>query len=256
MARRFHPDVSKIHNAKARFQQVAEAYEVLERHRDSYCRAYEQSLKTSVKRRNKAQDAGKRNAKSSAKQQSDYSREKCRQRGKKHSSSSKRQEENNRYGFDSYGQMPVDGKNREVVYPMTLRYAIRLLRMGSFYIPGLKVQMKFTRQAFEGKTFRLKGKGYKGIFGGKSGDYLVRFNIKVDEKRYQLEGGDIYANFEVPRLFLKPGKKLFLDSPSGRVEWRVPQDPNLSDYIHFRKMGLPADREKAAGDLYAKIIPI
>ncbi len=53
------------------------------------------------------------------------------------------------------------GKDRVITYPLTLRYAIRLLKIGYFYIPGLKVKMKFTREAFADKTFRLKGKATK-----------------------------------------------------------------------------------------------
>ena len=39
MARRYHPDVSKIYNAVVKFQEVAEAFEVLtKKHKESYCR--------------------------------------------------------------------------------------------------------------------------------------------------------------------------------------------------------------------------
>jgi len=40
MARRYHPDVSKIHNATEKFQEIAEAYEVLTRFRDAYWRDF------------------------------------------------------------------------------------------------------------------------------------------------------------------------------------------------------------------------
>lgn len=91
---------------------------------------------------------------------------------------------------------------------MTLRYAIRLLKLGFFYIPSLKVKIKFTREAFEGKTFRLEGRGYSGLFGGKKGDFLVRFNIKLDSTQFQLEAGDIYGVLSVPTALLQKGKKI------------------------------------------------
>ncbi len=40
MARRYHPDVSKIHNATEKFQEISEAYEVLTKFRDAYWRDY------------------------------------------------------------------------------------------------------------------------------------------------------------------------------------------------------------------------
>ncbi|BBP46047.1 cytochrome c biogenesis protein [Thiosulfatimonas sediminis] len=249
MARRYHPDVSKIHNAQARFQEIANAYEVLHKYRDAYCLAYQRALQSRLRRCETV-----RNSPSEpSKQAKTNPVRKSQERPHRQPQTPPQDFRQTDYSF---GQTPINGKNREVVYPITLRYAIRLLRLGSFYIPGLKVQMKFTRQAFTGKTFRLKDKGYRGLFGGESGDYLVRFNIKIDEERFRLQNGDIYGNFEIPRLFIKPGKTVYIESPSGRVEWLVPENFNLDETLLFREMGLPADEQNPAGDLYAKLIPI
>lgn len=243
MARRYHPDVSTIHDAQKRFQDISFAYEILKKHRDAYCRDHERHKKSASSNRNQA------------KSQADSAGSKARESGQSPGSDYRQQSEG--YSQHAYRtQQPIDGKDRVITYPLTLRYAIRLLKLGSFYIPGLKVKMKFTREAFEGKTFRLEGKGYSGLFGGKKGDFLVRFNIKLDSVKYQLEDGDIYGVFSVPSMLLQEGKSLELESPSGRLNFTVPMSYSPNDYIKVQAMGLPADELLPAGDFYARLVAV
>jgi len=233
MARRYHPDVSTIHDAQKKFQEIAFAYEVLKKYRKAYCLDYECYSKS---KKASASYTG-------ASHRSAY-------QPKTNPKKSTKEYSNQTY----HAHRPIHGKDRLITYPLTLRYAIRLLKLGSFYIPGLKVKMKFTREAFEKKTFRLKNKGYKGLFGGKSGDYLVRFTIKLDSVRFQLEGGDIYGTFYIPPLLIKGGKKLELESPSGRLSFTVPNHYNSSDFLKLKGMGLPSDGETKAGNFYIRLI--
>jgi len=239
MARRYHPDVSTIHDAQKKFQDISAAYEILKKHRDAYCIAHERHKKSASNYRNQA------------KSQTDSATSKARY-SEPPSNSDSHSEGSSRQTYRA--QHPIDGKDRVITYPLTLRYAIRLLKLGSFYIPGLKVKMKFSREAFEGKTFRLKGKGYSGLFGGKKGDFLVRFDIKLDSVRFQLEAGDIYGVFSVPTCFLQEGKKVALESPSGRLSFTVPISYSPNDFIKVPAMGLPADELLSAGDFYARLV--
>lgn len=247
MARRYHPDVSTIHDAQKRFQDISVAYEILKKHRDAYCRDHECHKKSALNHRNQA------------KSQTDSAASKARYTGQSPNSDSHSDDRQQSEGYSRQAyrtQKPIDGKNRVIIYPLTLRYAIRLLKLGSFYIPGLKVKMKFTREAFEGKTFRLEGKGYSGLFGGKKGDFLVRFNIKLDRVKYQLENGDIYGEFSVPTVLLQEGKILELESPSGRLSFTVPTSYSSNDYIKVQSMGLPADELLPAGHFYARLVAV
>lgn len=233
MARRYHPDVSTIHDAQKKFQEIAFAYEVLKKHRKSYCIDYEFYSRS----------------KSGSSSHSAQSRRSANQTKTKQKKSTKDD-------FDTtyHAYRPIHGKDRLITYPLTLRYAIRLLKLGSFYIPGLKVKMKFTREAFTGKTFRLKGKGYKGLFGGQAGDYLVRFTIKLDSVRFQLEREDIYGTFHIPQVLIKKGKILEIESPSGRLSFTVPEDYNSKAFIKIKGMGLPAEGTVNAGDFYVRLV--
>ncbi|MDG6777869.1 DnaJ domain-containing protein [Thiomicrorhabdus sp. zzn3] len=233
LARRYHPDVSKIHDATKKFQQVAEAYEILSKHRDAYWQEF--MLRKRKPTHSKPNRTAARNAKAS----------------------NTRSQSSNQGSTDftrNCGHKPINGKNRAVTYPLTLRYAIRLLRIGYFYIPGLKVKMKFTRQALQGKTFRLKGKGYSGLYGGKAGDYLVRFEIKNENLQWKLKDGDIYATYEVAGSMLTAGNQLHLYAPSGGFSLKVPHNYSSERFICIENMGLPPDEETEAGHLYARLI--
>jgi curved DNA-binding protein len=247
MARRYHPDVSTIHDAQKKFQDISAAYEILKKHRDAYCIDHERHKKRVSSRR------------SQAKSQTDSAASKARysEPSPKSGSYNEGRQQSQDYSRQTYrAQKPIDGKDRIITYPLTLRYAIRLLKLGSFYIPGLKVKMKFSREAFEGKTFRLEGKGYSGLFGGKKGDFLVRFDIKLDTARFQLEAGDIYGVFSVPSGLLQAGKKVEIEAPSGRLNFTVPTSYSANDYIKVPAMGLPADELLSAGDFYARLVMV
>lgn len=224
MARRYHPDVSKIHNATQKFQEISEAYEVLTKYREAYWREF--SLRNRIHQ-------GTRQTK---RQQSRYT------------------DGHRTEGGFWKKQTPIRGKDRVITYPLTLRYAIRLLKIGYFYIPGLKVKMRFTREAFLNKTFRLKGKGYHGLFGGERGDYLVRFQLKLDSLKWELKGCDIYGTIQVPSTLLVPGNELQLESPAGAMTVTVPNNYSSTEYIMVKGMGLPGDESHLAGHLYAKLI--
>jgi len=226
MARRYHPDVSKIHNATEKFQEIAEAYEVLTRFRDAYWRDFS---------RGQGRIHTNRSSADRASTQSTQGAHQYRSQGWRR-------------------QKPIRCKDRVITYPLTLRYAIRLLKLGYFYIPGLKVKMKFTREAFLNKTFRLKGKGYHGLFGGEPGDYLVKFNLKLESINWRLQGSDIYGTIEVPSTLLVAGSQLELQSPAGGMRVTVPDDYSPENYIVVRNMGLPGDGVYEPGHLYARLI--
>lgn len=227
MARRYHPDVSKIHNATQKFQEVSEAFEILIKHKDSYwtafCRYHSRSTATGDKK------TGQQSSQQTNGAKSDYWRY-------------------------TQSRKPVRGKDKVITYPLTLRYAIRLLKIGYFYIPGLKIRMKFSRLAFQGKTFRIKSKGYPGLFGGENGDYLVKFNLKMTGLKWELKGSDLYGEIEVPSPMLMSGNQIELESPVGPLKLVVPNNYSSKQYIKVENMGLPGDELHSPGHLFAKLI--
>lgn len=241
MARRYHPDVSKIHNATQKFQEVAQAYEILTKYREHYCADHARTSRCRFNRQTRAaQSHAAEDVRSAQAEPVDTARQTS-------------------GGYDAYGgyrrqQQPIRGKDRLITYPLTLRYAIRLLKIGYFYIPGLQVKMKFSREAFDDKTFRLKGRGYTGLFGGEPGDFLVRFAIKLESLRWELKGSDLYGAVTVPKNLMVAGSSLEIDTPSGAMLVTIPYNYSSDSYIKIQNMGLPADGNYQAGHLYTKLI--
>lgn len=241
MARRYHPDVSKIHNATQKFQEISEAYDILVKYREAYCSDYNRLTRRAHQRKTSRDSSAQASASKASSKKTDKGEQ------NRHSYQSSE-------SFTRGKQRPIAGKDRKITYPLTLRYAIRLLKIGYFYIPGLKVKMKFTREAFTGKTFRLKGKGYMGLFGGEAGDYLVSFSVKLEAFKWELRGSDLYGVVTLPKNLLVPGNTLELDSPSGAMSLTIPQDYSPDNYIKVNNMGLPADANHLAGHLYTKLL--
>lgn len=229
LARRYHPDVSDLQDATVRFQEVAEAYEVLTKHRDAYLSEFQRRTRSG------SGNDWEKTAQNSARGRSSW-----------------RQTYSS--GTRPWTRQPINGKDRSISYPLTLRYAIRLLEQGFFFIPGLKIKMKFTRQAFEGKTFRLRGKGYQGMFGGEPGDFLVSFRITQDSLSWQLKGADIYGDVRVPKSLLTAGSKVQFESPVGQIVLEVPPSYRQTEFIKIYNKGLPADGAGLAGHLYARLV--
>lgn len=247
MARRYHPDVSKIFDAKNKFQEMAFAYEVLSKHREGYCSGFKLHQK-----REKKYSSDFDSAENSSKSASDT-------KSAKSSTSKSNSESNSKQSSNDYfkqASKPIDGKDRTITYPLTLRYAIRLLKLGHFYIPSLKVKMKFTRLALTGKTFRLSGKGYRGLFGGKNGDYLVRFEIKNENKHWHLKGADIYGRINVSEKQLVTGTEIKVDVPTGSCQLLIPDDYQADQFLYVEGMGLPAEAANKAGHLYTLLVPV
>ncbi|HHS99998.1 MAG TPA: J domain-containing protein [Thiomicrospira sp.] len=246
MARRYHPDVSKIFDAKNKFQEMAFAYEVLSKHRDGYCSAFKLYQKRHKQHSSVVATAQKPYNSGSQSESEKNSHTQS-------NSESSHKQASQRYGKAS--SKPIDGKDRIITYPLTLRYAIRLLKLGHFYIPSLKVRMKFTREALTGKTFRLAGKGYRGLFGGKDGDYLVRFEIKNDNKHWHLKGADLYGRINVSEKQLVAGTQIKVNVPTGSCQLLIPEDYQANQFVYVEGMGLPAEAANKAGHLYTLLIP-
>ncbi len=227
LAKQYHPDVSDHPLATSRFQEVSEAYEVLSRHRQAYDSAV-QSLAQAAQR---------------AQQQ--------RQQGQRASSYQSPRPQRSAQ-FDHWTPQAGRGRDRNMVYPLTLKYAFRLLREGSFLVPSLNTRLPFDSSALSNKEFRFPGKGFPGLFGGPAGDYIVSFKL-THHAPFKIRGGDLYMLIKVPRQLWLSGGVMYYDTPSGLFKVNIVKEVKEGSYIRFKNKGLPADRHQPGGHLYAKV---
>lgn len=232
LARQYHPDVSDHPLATSRFQEVSEAYDVLSRHRQSYDSAA-QALKLA------AQQATQRRASAgfSSNQTS-------------HDSSFQRAKPKTNFGH--WEPDTIAGRDRNMVYPLTLKYAFRLLKEGCFLVPSLNAKIPFDGSALSGKQYRFPGKGFPGLFGGRAGDYVVSFKL-THHSAFKIRGGDLYMLLKVPKTLWQNGGEMYFDAPTGLFKVKIAKEVKVGSYIRFPKKGLPADRHQPGGHLYAKV---
>lgn len=230
LAKQYHPDVSNHPLATSRFQEVSEAYEVLSRHRQAYDAAV-QSLAQAAQQAQQQRQQGHHHASPHQRSSSSH-----------HSSAQ----------FDHWTPQTGRGRDRNMVYPLTLKYAFRLLREGSFLIPSLNTRLAFDSSALSNKEFRFPGKGFPGLFGGPAGDYIVSFKL-THHAPFKIRGGDLYMLIKIPRSLWATGGDIYYDTPSGLFKVAIAKQVKVGSYIRFKNKGLPADRHQPGGHLYAKV---
>ena len=243
LARQYHPDVNDHPLAKSRFQEVSEAYEVLSRHKTAY---------------DEALDALRQAAASSyqARQQRYQSSDTSRYSQSSTASDNPSQRHQAQWQSGSYerdGHCLSSSLDRVVVYPLTLKYAFKLIEQGYFHIPSLKTNITFNSEFMNGKQARFKGKGFPSMNGQPAGDYIVSFKI-THHSPYKIQGNDLYMQLKINQRTWETGGVVYFDAPSGFFKVKIPKLIKLGSLLKFSKKGFPADRFRPAGNLFAKIV--
>jgi curved DNA-binding protein len=234
LARQYHPDVSDHPLATSRFQEVSEAYDVLSRHRQSYDAAA-QALKTAEKE-----------------SQAQRAQHSFRDKTYNQNQNTTFTGQNNNTNFGHWEPDTIAGRDRNMVYPLTLKYAFRLLKEKYFVVPSLNAKVPFDSSALTGKEYRFPGKGFPGLFGGRAGDYIVSFKLS-HHSAFKIRGGDLYMLLKVPKTLWETGGDMYFDAPTGLFKVKIAQKVAIGSYIRFPFKGLPKDHHQPGGHLYAKV---
>lgn len=231
LAKQYHPDVSTHPLATSKFQEIAEAYEVLSKHRQDYDLIFQRLFASSDDETGQTttQQAETTTKANTTEQAGNYWRQ-----------------------FNHWTANPHRGRDRNMVYPVTLKYAFKLLRERRFYIPSLRQYIPFDSSALNQKQYRFAGKGFPGIFGGPAGDYIISFKLN-HHTPFKIRGGDLYMLLKVPQALWQSGGHIYFDTPSGLFKVNLPAKSKIGSYIRFKDKGLPADSYQNGGHLYAKI---
>jgi curved DNA-binding protein len=97
-----------------------------------------------------------------------------------------------------------------------------------------------------GQQLRLGGQGHPGTGGGPAGDLYLEIAFNPD-RRFRVEGADVYQNVPVTPWEAALGGNISVPTPSGQVEVTVPPDSQGGRKLRLKGRGIPA---KAPGDLY------
>jgi molecular chaperone DnaJ len=105
----------------------------------------------------------------------------------------------------------------------------------------------------EGQMVRLRGKGNPSYTGGTPGDLLLRVHIEPREG-FSRKGTDVYVNCEVPFTTAMLGGEARVDTLTGQVICKIPKGTQGGSKIRLRGKGIPdMHHPTVKGDEYAVI---
>lgn len=100
-----------------------------------------------------------------------------------------------------------------------------------------------------GQSLRLAGQGAPGSGGGKAGDLYLEIEFKP-HPRFRVDGSDVYVDLAVAPWEAALGATVDTPTPEGTVQLSVPKGSTAGRKLRLKGRGLPG---KTPGDLYAVI---
>lgn len=243
LARKFHPDLNpNDKDAKAKFQQINEANEVLSdpekrkkydqygndwQHADQFEKAQQQQGQSSNSRRT---------AYAEAPSDGDFSD-----------------------FFESmFGGMGGVGRGRQVKYrgeDFNAELHLDLLdayktHQQTLTVNGKNIRITIPAGIENGQTIKIAGHGGAGINGGPNGDLYITFSI-ANHSKFKRLGNDLYASVDLDLYKAILGGEITIDTLSGKVKLTVkPETPNGSK-VKLKGKGFPVYKNEGQfGDLY------
>lgn len=258
LARKYHPDVSKEHDAEKRFKEVGEAYEVL---RDPEKRAAYDRLGPNY---HAGQDfrpppdwnagfesAGAGPDGADAADYSDF-----------FESLFGRSFGAGRSGRGAQASFHAQGEDRHARIQIDLEDAYNgATRIISLQIPQVDAQghvstrehqIEFTipRGIRAGQHIRLAGQGSPGIGQGSAGDLYLEVEFRT-HAHYRVDRHDVYLDLPVAPWEAALGAEVKVPTPSGLVELKIPAGSGAGRKLRLKGRGIPgATPSSTPGDFY------
>jgi curved DNA-binding protein len=101
----------------------------------------------------------------------------------------------------------------------------------------------------EGQHIRLKGQGGPGIGGGEPGDLYLEVHFRPD-RRFRVEGRDVYLELPVAPWEAALGAKVKAPTPTGAVEVKIPPGTQCGRKLRLKGKGIPG---RTPGDFYVVV---
>jgi curved DNA-binding protein len=267
LARTYHPDVNKDPGAEARFQEIAEAYDVLSdpdtrRRYDAFGHDFRQvpedvDPETWARARAGASASG-------------------RGRGRAGAGAGPRVWSTGGFGDqdvdvedlfgDLFGGMggfgagrrrgwgSIQGADQEVELELSVEEAYhggrRWLSVSGPSGPR-SIEVDIPPGVIDGQRIRLAGQGGQGTGDARAGDLYLVVRI-APHPRYRVEGRDLHVDLPLAPWEAALGTSVVVDTPGGEAKVRVPPGTSSGRRLRLRGRGLPNPRG-SAGDLFADV---
>jgi curved DNA-binding protein len=243
LARKYHPDLNPNNkDAKAKFQQINEANEVLSdpekrKKYDQYGKDWQH-----------AEEFDK--AKHDQKQSSNYS-------GARYSGTSFEGDFSD--FFESmFGGTAGAGRSRQVKFRGEDYNAELHLNLIDVYKPhkqtltvnGKNIRISIPAGIENGQTIKIAGHGGQGINGGPNGDLYLTFSI-ANHPLFKRSGNNLYATVDLDLYTAVLGGEITVDTLNGKVKLKVKPETQNGSKIKLTGKGFPFYKNEGQfGDLY------
>ena len=254
LARKYHPDVSKLPDAEERFKELGEAYEVL---RDPEKRAAYDQLGTSWQPGEdfrappdwaegfEFHGGGFTGTGSQA--FSDFF-ESLFGRGGFEAQYADRQRGFRAHGEDAHARVSIELE--DAYRGATRTISLKHTETGADGRPVVRqrdIRLQIPKGIQPGQHIRLAGQGSPGVGDGRSGDLYLEVELKP-HRRYRVEGKDVYFDLPVAPWEAALGAKVKVPTPDGIVDLTIPPGSSSARKLRLRGRGIPA---QPPGDFYA-----
>ncbi|HEY8511664.1 MAG TPA: J domain-containing protein [Cyclobacteriaceae bacterium] len=140
------------------------------------------------------------------------------------------------------------GEDLHATLNLTLRQAAETHRQ-TLDINGKKIRITIPAGIENGQTIKISGHGGPGVNGGPNGDLYITFNIPEDPV-FRRDGADLFMDREIDLYTAVLGGEVTLDTFKGKVKVRVPAGTQPGTRVRLKGQGFPRYREEGFGDLY------
>ena len=254
LARKFHPDVSKVANAEARFKEVGEAYEVL---KDPEKRAAYDQLGANWQGGQEFrpppdwnagfETAGPGFTEREAAEHSDFF-ETLFRRGFDDSRAAHANERSfHANGQDHHAKIQIDLEDAYHGAKRTLTLRLpEVDAQGHVALREHNIEFTIPRGVRAGQHIRLAGQGGSGIGKGQAGDLYLEVEFRP-HAHYRIDKHDVYLDLPVSPWEAALGAQIEVPTPSGRLELTIPAGSVGDRKLRLKGRGIPA---RTPGDLY------
>jgi curved DNA-binding protein len=260
LARKYHPDVSKVPDAESRFKEVGEAYEVL---KDTDKRAaYDvagqqwrsgQEFKPPPDWERGFEFSGRDFDMGGAGDRSDFFEALFGglSRGRRAHGQARTGEEwtINARGEDHHAKVLIDLEDsyRDVRRTISLRVPV-IDEHGQVRLRDRTVDVAIPKGILEGQHLRLAGQGGPGFGKGPPGDLYLEVAFRP-HPLFRIDGRDVYFDVPLAPWEAALGASVAVPTPQGsKLELKIPPGSPAGRKLRFKGKGIPA---QPPGDLYA-----
>ncbi len=250
MARKYHPDVSKVADAEQKMKEVNEAYTVLSdpEKRAAYDQLGQDFQAGKEFRPPPDWNMGFEFSKdgTSGTQASDFSDFFSELFGR-HMGAGSRYTHHRPRGEDHHAKIMLDLE--DVYHGASRSLSLRAPRVddsGQMQLAEHKINVRIPKGVYEGQVIRLAGQGGPGVGGASAGDLFLEVHFNP-HNRYRVEKKDVFATLPVSPWEAALGATVKFPVPDGLVEVRIPEGSQTARKLRLKGRGIPA---ATPGDLF------